>query len=232
MIVSHSKKFIFVKTRKTSGTSMEVSLSQVCGPDDIITPISFEDELVRLDMGGTLPQNYAGLGEQRYRNMIKARKMKFLRARRRGKFFNHMPAVAIREHVGKKTYDDYFTFSIERHPYEKVVSHIYYHARGKKNWSFDKELERVLEKKHYVNYPTYSDGEKPIVDFIVNFDNMQEDLTILGDRLEFDIVAHYPQTKHRFRTNRRPASELLSQKVKDQIYKNCRIEFDAMGYER
>ena len=82
MIVSHSNKFIFVKTRKTSGTSMEVSLSQVCGPDDIITPISFEDELVRLDMGGTLPQNYAGLGEQRYRDMIKARKMKFLRARR------------------------------------------------------------------------------------------------------------------------------------------------------
>ena len=111
MIVSHAKKFIFVKTRKTSGTSMEVSLSQVCGPDDIITPISFEDELVRLDMGGTLPQNYAGLGEQRYRDMIKARKMKFLRARRRGKFFNHMPAVAIREYVGKKTYDDYFTFS-------------------------------------------------------------------------------------------------------------------------
>ena len=102
MIVSHAKKFIFVKTRKTSGTSMEVSLSQVCGPDDIITPISFEDELVRLDMGGTLPQNYAGLGEQRYRDMIKARKMKFLRARRRGKFFNHMPAVAIREYVGKK----------------------------------------------------------------------------------------------------------------------------------
>ena len=153
MIVSHLKKFIFVKTRKTSGTSMEVSLSQVCGPDDIITPISFEDELVRLDMGGTLPQNYGGLGEQRYRDMIKARKMKFLRARRRGKFFNHMPAVAIREHVGKKTYDDYFTFSIERHPYEKVVSHIYYHARGKKNWSFDKELERVLKKKHYINYP-------------------------------------------------------------------------------
>ena len=50
--------------------------------------------------------------------------------------------------------------------------------------------------------------------------------------LEFDIVAHYPQTKHKFRTNRRPASELLSQKVKDQIYKNCRIEFDARGYER
>ena len=122
--------------------------------------------------------------------------MKFLRARRRGKFFNHMPAVAIREHVGKKTYDDYFTFSIERHPYEKVVSHIYYHARGKKNWSFDKELERVLKKKYYVNYPTYSDGEKPIVDFIVNFDNMQEasQPSATGLNLILSRTIHKPNT--------------------------------------
>ena len=232
MIVSHEKKFIFVKTRKTSGTSMEVSLSHVCGPKDIITPISFEDELVRLDMGGQLPQNYGGRDEQRYRDMIRARKMKWLRARRRGKFFNHMPAVAIRDHVGEGTYDEYFTFSIERHPYEKVVSHIYYQARGKKNWSFEQELRQVLKKGYYISYPTYSDGDRPIVDFIVNFDNMQEDLATLSDRLQFDVVAHYPQTKHKFRTKRKPASELLSQEVKDRIYKNCKIEFDAMGYER
>ena len=103
MIVSHARKFIFVKTRKTSVTSMEVSLSHVCGPEDIITPISFEDELVRLDMGATLPQNYGGRGEDRYRDMIRARKLKLLRTRRRGKCFNHMPAVAIREYVGCTT---------------------------------------------------------------------------------------------------------------------------------
>ncbi len=72
MIVSHARKFIFVKTRKTSGTSMEISLSTVCGPDDIITPISWEDELVRLDMGGRLPQNYGGRNEDGYRAMIKS----------------------------------------------------------------------------------------------------------------------------------------------------------------
>ena len=232
MIVSHTKKFIFVKTRKTSGTSMEVSLSHVCGPEDIITPISFEDELVRLDMGATLPQNYGSRGEGRYRDMIRARKLKLLRTRRRGKCFNHMPAVAIREYVGCDTYNDYFTFSIERHPYEKVVSHIYYKARGKKNWSFEQELERVLNKGYYISYPTYSDGDRPIVDFIVNYDNMQEGLAALSDRLKFDVAAHYPQTKHKFRTERKPASELLSQEVKDRIYKNCKVEFDAMSYER
>jgi hypothetical protein len=39
VIVSHRHRFIFVKTRKTAGTSIEVFLSQVCGPDDVVTPI-------------------------------------------------------------------------------------------------------------------------------------------------------------------------------------------------
>jgi hypothetical protein len=43
MILSHTRKFIFIKTRKVSGTSMEISLSQFCGEGDIITPISYED---------------------------------------------------------------------------------------------------------------------------------------------------------------------------------------------
>jgi hypothetical protein len=39
VIVSHRHRFIFVKTLKTAGTSIEVFLSQICGPDDIVTPI-------------------------------------------------------------------------------------------------------------------------------------------------------------------------------------------------
>jgi hypothetical protein len=39
MIVSHKHRFIFVKTRKTAGTSIEVFLSSICGDDDIVTPI-------------------------------------------------------------------------------------------------------------------------------------------------------------------------------------------------
>jgi hypothetical protein len=39
MIISHKHRFIFVKTLKTAGTSIEVFLSQHCGPDDVVTPI-------------------------------------------------------------------------------------------------------------------------------------------------------------------------------------------------
>jgi hypothetical protein len=39
MIISHQHKFIFIKTVKTAGTSIEIFLSQHCGPQDIVTPI-------------------------------------------------------------------------------------------------------------------------------------------------------------------------------------------------
>jgi hypothetical protein len=39
VIISHRHQFIFIKTLKTAGTSIEVFLSQHCGPDDIVTPI-------------------------------------------------------------------------------------------------------------------------------------------------------------------------------------------------
>jgi hypothetical protein len=47
MIVSHEHKFIFLKTKKTAGTSIELALSALCGPDDVITPLTTIDEALR-----------------------------------------------------------------------------------------------------------------------------------------------------------------------------------------
>jgi len=37
MIISHRHRYIFIKTRKTAGASVELALVQSCGPDDIMT---------------------------------------------------------------------------------------------------------------------------------------------------------------------------------------------------
>ena len=232
MILCHTRKFIFIKTRKVSGTSMEISLSRFCGDGDIITPISYEDELVRLELDGRLPQNYGDSGEDRYRELINARLPKPPRIKHKGEFYNHSPAVQVRKSVGDDIWNEYFTFSMERHPYEKVISNVFYHARKKENWDFEKELKRVLKKGHYICYPIYSDGDEPIVDFIVNYECLQEDLSVLSDKLGFDVAAHYPQTKHTHRPGRKPARELLSDEYKDLIYERCKIEFEALGFER
>jgi hypothetical protein len=47
MILSLEHKFIFLRTKKTAGTSIELALSDLCGPDDVITPLTREDEARR-----------------------------------------------------------------------------------------------------------------------------------------------------------------------------------------
>lgn len=54
IIISHKHRFIFIKTRKTAGTSIEIFLSRFCGDNDIVTPIS-------PPVAGHRPRNYGTL---------------------------------------------------------------------------------------------------------------------------------------------------------------------------
>jgi len=47
VIISHKHRFIFLKTKKTASTSIEISLSRYCGENDVITPIELKDEKER-----------------------------------------------------------------------------------------------------------------------------------------------------------------------------------------
>jgi hypothetical protein len=73
MIISHKHKFIFIKTFKVSGTSMEIALSNYLGKQDIITPINLEDEILRYKKTGIFPKNYSSnkKEEKRYDRYIK-----------------------------------------------------------------------------------------------------------------------------------------------------------------
>ncbi len=39
MLISHKHQFVFIKTSKTAGTSIELSLSNLIGSDAIVTPL-------------------------------------------------------------------------------------------------------------------------------------------------------------------------------------------------
>ena len=50
---SHEHKFIFLTTKKTAGTSIELALTQLCGTDYIIAPLTEIDEARRISGRGS-----------------------------------------------------------------------------------------------------------------------------------------------------------------------------------
>ncbi|MEO0607047.1 MAG: hypothetical protein AAFY82_02370 [Pseudomonadota bacterium] len=168
MIVSHKHKFIFIKTKKTSGTSVEVDLNRVLGPDDVATPIM-------PPVAGHQPQNFA------------FKKFGFIPKR----FANHMPAAKVKKLVGDQVFNDYFVFCIEREPVDKCIS--YYsmlkkspdHNKGHDDLTWDAYLELgefPLDTFRYVG----AQGEL-LVDQILRYETLAEDLKTVGDRLGFEV---------------------------------------------
>ena len=51
-------QFIFIKTLKTGGTSLEQVLWKHCGKEDVLTPMVPRDERNRAAADGMIPQNY------------------------------------------------------------------------------------------------------------------------------------------------------------------------------
>ncbi len=71
MIINHKYKFIFIKSFKTAGTSLEIALSKFCNKNEIIKPIVKKDELIRRKLQYTGPQNYEGMTEHMSASEVK-----------------------------------------------------------------------------------------------------------------------------------------------------------------
>ena len=67
MIVSHRLRLIFVKTRKTASTSVEIALARFCGDADIITRDTPADQALRDSLSVRGPQHEYGIPLRHYR---------------------------------------------------------------------------------------------------------------------------------------------------------------------
>ena len=103
MLISHPYRFVFIKTVKTAGTSVEAFLEPFCCPPGHVvehwTPTLISDYGV---VGQRWPQNDRdNLG-----------------------YYNHMPAAEIRQRFAQ--FDDYTRLTVVRDPYDRAISYFHF----------------------------------------------------------------------------------------------------------
>jgi len=227
MIISHRHKFIFLKTVKTGGTSVEIALSRYCDADDVVTPISPEDEPTRRELG-VLPRNYlaprAAYSLPDYYRLLMQREEKKL-------YWNHITASEVRDRIGADIWNSYFKFTVERNPWDKTISDFYWRGSRGGPQSLDAYFRKYRGKFKHFNYPRYSlDGELA-EDAIVRFEHIVPDLTFVLNTLGIAFDGWLPRAKGTSRKDRRHYSELLSPAQQQTIAEHFRPEIELLGYE-
>lgn len=172
MLISYKYKFIFIKTSKTAGTSIEVDLAKLIAKDDVVTPI------------------YPHVDGHQARNYQRG----FLRK----DFYNHMPALKVKRILGQKSYDSFFKFCVEREPVDKTISHYFmWKSRNPKADGSKYSWEEYIERGYFpVDSISYTDAKNNLlVDNIIKYEALSEELPKICQRLGFEFPQVLTQAK-------------------------------------
>jgi hypothetical protein len=235
MIISHSRRFVFIKTRKTAGTSLEIALARHCGDADVITPLDEDDEARRRSLGIRGAQNF----RKRFGEMDRNERVKALLTRERPpKYAEHIAASQVRDLLGATIWADYFSFTVVRNPFDRCVSRYFWTQKSrftrKVNFTSFDEFMRNKPEAINENWLLYAENERPLVDFCVRYERMAEDLAEvsrrigLGHNLADDLRGI--RAKSGFRPENSRAADLLGESQIRVIAELCRPEIELFGY--
>lgn len=240
MIASYAHNYIFIKTGKVAGTSVEMALSRFCGPRDIITPIYPADEIARkpparhaqnFSTDPDLERRHADLADRADRDALWQLQHEL---QDKSIYTNHMAAPDVRERVGDAFWQSAFKFTIERHPYERVISTALW-------WIYDSQgtveaSPAILNRAINVSIDTLTPGTRYMIDNVVavdrilRYESLVEDLAAIADRIGGDISQTLPRAKSGIRQPHHSVENLLSTEQKRRIAERHAATFELLGY--
>jgi hypothetical protein len=199
-LISHRHRFIFIKTAKTASTSVQMALAEICGPEDICAPLTKkkapregeESYVARNHQGYFVPKFYRGEG-------LRTRPVSEIKQFfRRQKFRSHMPARDIRWRLGRRLWDSYIKVTVERNPWDKVVSDYYWARRHPENQiPFEQWVREGRWSGSHFNY--YTIGGKVVADEVLRYESLADDLARFFERLGIADPPVLPHAKGGFR---------------------------------
>lgn len=227
MIICHTHKFIFIKTRKTAGTSIETALAKSCGDSDVITALSDEDEHARMEMGIRSAQHL----KIPIRHYGKPELLRLFKGER-SRFYNHFSAHDAKRVVPKQIWEEYFKFCVERDPFDRAISQ--YHWKTRKIADHRPPMSSLLQSLsdlNMSNWSLYTESDNVIVDHVIRYENLISELKEIGDRLGINIDISEIHAKSWTRTDRRQYWDVIDPDSRAIIEHRCAKEIAHFSYE-
>ena len=211
MIISHSHRFIFVKSLKTAGTSIEAALSNCCDGNDVVTPL------------GNYEFNRDETGVWVHKSMNE------------GTYHQHDDAHTIRDSLPPETWSGYFKFSITRNPWDRALSYFFwdkrqdsslippkrlYHNLGVPYDDFTpvkKKFTEFIKSRTLENNDRFyvTDGQL-CVDFVIRYEHLDDDCRKACARAGLSTL-QIPRLKTSIRKNKRHYTEYFDDETRDIV---------------
>ena len=232
MIISHSNKFIFIKSFKTAGTSVEAALSKYCSGSDIVTPLN--DYRHNRDENGEFIHKAMNAEEFIELNLPN---------------LQHADALTIKGKVSPEVWDNYFKFSITRNPWDMAVSYFFWERRR------DPALKPKRKFFHYLGVPFneliqlkklfsedvkrtkwpnndsfYIINDQCCVDFVIRYEKLYEDLDEVCKRVGLPNIT-LPRLKGGIRQIGHHYSNFYDEESKAIISERFKNDIRLFGYE-
>ena len=210
MLISHRHRFIFVKTRKSAGTSVEISLARFCdGPEDVITPISREDRSLQRE-AGVSPKNHRkeGLGIA---------------------FGPHVRAARIRRLVGREVWDGYTSFCFVRNPWERMVSQFAFRRSRRPRMASPTFDAFVRDERFTVEWGMYASKDQVLVDHVLRYEDLQAELGRITELLGLEWDGWLPQAE-RLASRDWHYSHAYTEELVEIVARRCAKEIEQHGY--
>ena len=231
MIISHSHKFIFIKSFKTAGTSLESILSNVCSGDDIVTPLN-DFKHNRTETGEFIHKamNYEEFSKLGLKNL------------------QHADAKVIKENVSREVWEGYFKFSIARNPWDRAVSFFFWEMRQDPRIKPEKKFYHHLGipfdeigqlRELFANFlnsgdwpsndPFYVMNGKLCVDYIIRYENLQNDFSEVCRRIGIPEMP-LPRLKGGIRSNKYHYTDYYNDETKELVAQRHANDIRLFGY--
>jgi len=225
VIVSHQHRFVFLRIPKTASTSIQIELSKVCGPEDVITPMGFKNDPIGRVAGFKGPQNFQRFfGAKRLQDWFR-----ILILRKSPKNFNHVTALQAQKYLGRTIWDSYYKFCVVRNPFDRAISLYYWHAKNTEDMVDLNQFILGLEEKKISAWHRFTINGQVAMDLICRYENLQSDLDLATTKIGIPPLS-LPHAKSSHRKDRQHYSQLINSEARNHIERLCMKEINAFNY--